>query len=247
MQRNTPQNLLQAQQKMATKITIETRIFPSHKCLEPWNILCIRSVCPAAGVPPAKRENAKTPALNTWKHENAKTRQRQTVFSFSGFLVSVPAPFWPGRVFYVLGKHPTLCIFRLSGAHATDAPEASLANPMAGAISPCGKWWNFWSSRSGWEPLGTGSLSFQKWGSDGFASNALEQVETKIIFHPKWWLNGDLLMVIPATKNDQRIQGECIMKNELHTLFNWCLFLAYSVVTNFKKWKGCLRILKTFA
>ena len=53
------------------------------------------------GLPPAKRENAKTPALNTWKrenanwtckHENTKTANSVLVFWFSGFLV-----FWFSR------------------------------------------------------------------------------------------------------------------------------------------------------
>ena len=54
----------------------------------------------------------------TRQDENAKTRKRQKmlslcgflVFSFSGFLLSVAASCWPGRVFYVL-RGVTLVIF----------------------------------------------------------------------------------------------------------------------------------------
>ena len=40
----------------------------------------------------------------TRKRENGQKRSRFLVFSFSGFLVSLAASFWPGRVFYVLSK-----------------------------------------------------------------------------------------------------------------------------------------------
>ena len=46
----------------------------------------------------------------TRKHENGKKcfRFGFLVFSFSGFLIPLAAPFWPGRVFYVLRELGTL-------------------------------------------------------------------------------------------------------------------------------------------
>ena len=70
-------------------------------------------------------ENAKT--AKTRKRENGENGQKCScflvfnfsfsgflgflgflVFSFSGFLVPLAAPFWPGRVFYVLSVQPLL-------------------------------------------------------------------------------------------------------------------------------------------
>ena len=43
-------------------------------------LACAHEICvPAAGVPPAEHENAKTPSTETGKNENAKTAKTQSI------------------------------------------------------------------------------------------------------------------------------------------------------------------------
>ena len=87
----------------------------------------------------------------TRKRENGQKRSRFLVFSFSGFLVSLAASFWPGRVFYVLrdsrgfnGSTPFSDMFSVVHFEAFTAAPIPKSPPASTNLDG-----NWWEARSG--------------------------------------------------------------------------------------------------
>ena len=72
------------------------------------------------------------------------------VFSFSGFLVPLAAPFWPGRVFYVLRLRAPLCDISNKSSTWLQSHRNVLRNGSLTSLflSILGLWW-WWRPKTG--------------------------------------------------------------------------------------------------